>query len=139
VRHPDPPGVAQLRSGVRRGRRDHGPDERRLLVSLGLDPRSERRADLDRQLGTRLQGGVRHAQPRAVQYARTVLGRAAWLTCVSEKLALVKTLATVVIAIVLIIAMTWIVVSPTTDEAASKAALLVVGSAVGFMFGRETA
>jgi len=56
-----------------------------------------------------------------------------------KQLALAKTLATVVVAIVLIIAMTWIVVSPQTDEAASKAALLVVGSAVGFMFGRETA
>jgi len=55
------------------------------------------------------------------------------------QLQLVRTLATVVVAIVLIVAMTWIVVSPTTDEAASKAALLVVGSAVGFMFGRETA
>jgi len=52
---------------------------------------------------------------------------------------LVKTIATSVIAIVLIVAMTWIVVSPSTDEAVSKAALLVVGSAVGFMFGRETA
>jgi len=59
---------------------------------------------------------------------------------VSEQhLALVKTLATVVVAIVLIVAMTWIVVSPSTDEAVSKAALLIVGSAVGFMFGRETA
>ena len=56
-----------------------------------------------------------------------------------KQLALAKTLATVVVAIVLIIAMTWIVVSPQTDEAASQAALLVVGSAVGFMFGRETA
>jgi len=51
---------------------------------------------------------------------------------------LVKTIATAVIAIVLIVAMSWIVLSPTTDEAASKAALLVVGSAVGFLFGRET-
>jgi len=56
-----------------------------------------------------------------------------------QHLALVKTLATAVIAIVLVACMTWIVVSPHTDEAASKAALLVVGSAVGFMFGRETA
>ena len=56
-----------------------------------------------------------------------------------RQLALFKTLATVVVAIVLIIAMTWIVVSPATTDEASKAALLVVGSAVGFMFGRETA
>jgi hypothetical protein len=53
-------------------------------------------------------------------------------------LELVKTLASALIAIVLIVAMTWIVISPTTDESASKAALLVVGSAVGFLFGRET-
>jgi len=56
----------------------------------------------------------------------------------SSRLELVKTIATAVIAIVLIVAMTWIVLSPSTDEAASKAALLVVGSAVGFLFGRET-
>ena len=56
-----------------------------------------------------------------------------------QQIVLVKTLATVVVAIVLIVAMTWIVVSPSTDEAVSKAALLIVGSAVGFMFGRETA
>jgi len=55
-----------------------------------------------------------------------------------EQLALAKMLATVVVAIVLIVAMTWIVLSPSTDESASKAALLVVGSAVGFLFGRET-
>lgn len=55
-----------------------------------------------------------------------------------SRLELVKTIATAVIAIVLIVAMTWIVLSPSTDEAASKAALLVVGSAVGFLFGRET-
>jgi len=52
---------------------------------------------------------------------------------------LVKTVATVVVAIVLVVCMTWIVLSPVTDEAVSKAALLIVGSAVGFMFGRETA
>jgi len=56
-----------------------------------------------------------------------------------QKLALVKTLATVVVAIVLVVCMTWIVLSPSTNEATSKAALLIVGSAVGFMFGRETA
>ena len=55
----------------------------------------------------------------------------------NDKLALVKTLSTAVIAIVLILAMTWIVISPATDETA-KAALVVIGSAVGFVFGRET-
>jgi len=42
-----------------------------------------------------------------------------------------------VLALVLIVCMTWIVVSPVTDET-SKAALVIVGSAVGFIFGRET-
>lgn len=54
-------------------------------------------------------------------------------------LALVKTIATAVISIVLIVAMTWVVASPTTTDAVSKAALLIVSSAVGFMLGRETA
>ena len=54
-------------------------------------------------------------------------------------LAIIKTTATVLVSIVLIIAMTWIVLSPSTNESADKAALLVIGSAVGFMFGRETA
>jgi len=56
-----------------------------------------------------------------------------------HRLAIIRTLATVVIAVVLLVCMTWIVLSPSSNEATSKAALLVVGSAVGFMFGRETA
>jgi len=55
-----------------------------------------------------------------------------------HRLELIRTLASAGIAVVLIVAMTWIVLSPHTDEAANKAALLVVGSAVGFLFGRET-
>ena len=39
--------------------------------------------------------------------------------------------------LVLIIAMTWIVLSPQSDEI-SKAALLIVGSAVGFLAGKAT-
>lgn len=50
---------------------------------------------------------------------------------------LVKTIAMAIIAITLILAMTWIVVTPTTDETV-KAALVVIGAAVGFIFGRET-
>jgi len=50
----------------------------------------------------------------------------------------IKLVVQAVIALVLILAMTWIVVLPHTDEAASKAALLVVGSAVGFLFGKHT-
>jgi len=52
-------------------------------------------------------------------------------------LQLVRILSTLLIALVLIGAMTWIVVSPVSDEA-TKAALVIVGSAVGFLFGRET-
>lgn len=44
-----------------------------------------------------------------------------------------------VLAIVLLVAMTWIVLSPTATDEAAKAALVVVGSAVGFLFGRQTA
>jgi len=56
-----------------------------------------------------------------------------------QHLALAKAVSTAVIAIVLVVCMTWIVVSPATDEAVGKAALLVVSGAVGFLFGRETA
>lgn len=41
-------------------------------------------------------------------------------------------------ALVLIVAMTWIVISPDTNDEASKAALVVVGSTVGFLFGKHT-
>lgn len=44
-----------------------------------------------------------------------------------------------IIAVVLLLAMTWIVLSPTATDEAAKAALVVVGSAVGFLFGRQTA
>ena len=54
-----------------------------------------------------------------------------------RQLELVRTIASAIIAIVLIGAMTWIVISPATDEV-GKAALVVVASAVGFLFGRET-
>ena len=54
-----------------------------------------------------------------------------------HQLELAKTAATTVIAIVLIVGMTWIVLSPYSDET-NKAALLVLGSAIGYIFGRET-
>ena len=50
----------------------------------------------------------------------------------------VKLVVQAIIAVVLIVAMTWIVISPTTDEV-GKAALVVVASAVGFLFGKNTA
>lgn len=51
---------------------------------------------------------------------------------------LVKIVIEGALALVLIVAMTWIVLSPVSDEA-SKAALVIVGSTVGFLFGRHTA
>lgn len=54
-----------------------------------------------------------------------------------DKIELAKMVIMAVVAIVLIIAMTWIVLSPANDEA-SKAALVVVGTAIGFIFGKET-
>ena len=54
-----------------------------------------------------------------------------------QRLELAKVLATVVIAVVLIVAMTWVVLSPYSDET-NKAALIVLSSAVGYIFGRES-
>lgn len=42
-------------------------------------------------------------------------------------------------AIVLVVAMTWIVLSPTATDEAAKAALVVVSGATGYLFGRNTA
>jgi len=42
-----------------------------------------------------------------------------------------------VLALVLIAAMTWIVLSPVSDET-SKAALVIVSGAMGYIFGRRT-
>ena len=42
-----------------------------------------------------------------------------------------------VIAVVLLVAMTWIVLSPATSDTASKAALVVVSSAMGFLLGKH--
>jgi hypothetical protein len=55
---------------------------------------------------------------------------------VSESL--VKILIQGVLALVLLLAMTWIVLSPSNDEA-TKAALVIIGTAVGFLFGQRTA
>jgi hypothetical protein len=54
-----------------------------------------------------------------------------------HNLALVKILTQALLAVVLIVAMTWIVLSPVSDEA-TKGALVIIGAAVGFLFGRET-
>lgn len=44
-----------------------------------------------------------------------------------------------VMAIVLVVAMTWIVLSQTATDEAAKAALVVVSGATGYLFGRNTA
>lgn len=54
-----------------------------------------------------------------------------------QHVAIAKLVISGVLALVLIVAMTWIVLSPSTDEVA-KAALIIIGTAVGFVFGRET-
>lgn len=56
----------------------------------------------------------------------------------SERLALVKVAVQGTLALVLLIGMTWIVLSPVTDEA-TKGALVILGGAAGFIFGRQTA
>jgi len=54
-----------------------------------------------------------------------------------QHLELAKLAVTALMALVLIGAMTWIIVAPVSDEA-TKGALVIIGSAVGFIFGRET-
>jgi hypothetical protein len=43
-----------------------------------------------------------------------------------------------VLAVVVVVAMTWIVLSPTATDEAAKAALVVVSGATGFLFGKNT-
>jgi hypothetical protein len=56
----------------------------------------------------------------------------------SNQLELVKLVSQAVLALVLLIGMIWIVLSPVTDEA-TKGALVILGGAAGFIFGRQTA
>lgn len=44
-----------------------------------------------------------------------------------------------VLALVLVIGMIWIVIEPSVNDETTKAALVIIGSAVGFIFGRQTA
>jgi len=55
-----------------------------------------------------------------------------------QHLQLAKLLLSALVVLVLILAMTWIVLSPVATDEAAKAALVIVGTAVGFVFGRET-
>lgn len=52
---------------------------------------------------------------------------------------LAELLVEATLAVVLIVAMTWIVLSPVANDEISKAALVIVASAAGFLFGRHTA
>lgn len=51
---------------------------------------------------------------------------------------LAKLIVESIVFLSLVLTMAWIVISPTTTDEASKAALVIVGSAVGFLFGRHT-
>jgi len=80
-------------------------------------------------------------QPSLASWAASPAPRCATAGCcgvTDQQLALAKLLVTAVMAVVLILAMTWIIVTPVSDEA-TKGALVIIGSAVGFIFGRETA
>ncbi len=54
-----------------------------------------------------------------------------------HQLEVAKLMIQAVVAIALVAAMTWIVLSPTATDEASKAALVVVSSAMGFLFGKH--
>jgi ABC-type nickel/cobalt efflux system permease component RcnA len=53
--------------------------------------------------------------------------------------AIVSLIIQAVVAVVLVVAMTWIVLSPTATDEAAKAALVVIGSAMGYLFGKHSA
>ncbi|HEY1295452.1 MAG TPA: hypothetical protein VGJ60_20430 [Chloroflexota bacterium] len=52
-------------------------------------------------------------------------------------LELVKVIIQAVLALVVIAAMTWIILSPVTDEV-TKGALVVISGTTGFLFGKHT-
>jgi hypothetical protein len=54
-----------------------------------------------------------------------------------QHVAIYRLVIQAVIAVVLLVAMTWIVLSPATSDTASKAALVVVSSAMGFLLGKH--
>lgn len=43
-----------------------------------------------------------------------------------------------VLALVLLIGMLWIILSPNTNDTATKSALVIVSSAAGYVFGKNT-
>jgi hypothetical protein len=54
-----------------------------------------------------------------------------------RQLELAKLLIQAVLALVLIVAMTWIILSPVGDEV-TKGALVVISGTTGFLFGKNT-
>lgn len=54
-----------------------------------------------------------------------------------QQLELAKLLIQAVLALVLIVAMTWIILSPVGDEV-TKGALVVISGTTGFLFGKNT-
>lgn len=55
-----------------------------------------------------------------------------------QHIRLAQVLIQAVLALVLLVGMIWIILNPNTSDAASKGALVVVSSAAGFLFGRNT-
>jgi hypothetical protein len=55
----------------------------------------------------------------------------------SERLALAKLVIQGVLALVVLVGMVWIILSPV-NEAATKGALVIISSAAGFLFGRHS-
>lgn len=55
-----------------------------------------------------------------------------------RRIELARLVIEAVLALVLIAAMTWIVLSQAANDEISKAALVVVASVAGFLFGRHT-
>lgn len=51
-------------------------------------------------------------------------------------MALAKVVIEALLALVVIVAMTWIILSPVTDEV-TKGALVVVSGVTGFLFGKR--
>jgi hypothetical protein len=54
-----------------------------------------------------------------------------------RQLELAKIVIQAAMALVLIVAMTWIILSPSSDEV-TKGALVVISGTTGFLFGKNT-
>lgn len=54
-----------------------------------------------------------------------------------RQLVLAKVIIEATLALVLIVAMTWVILSPVGDEV-TKGALVVISGATGYLFGKHT-